>query len=269
MSKENRKLKNTARTTICLFEVFLTLCVFVSLCNSQDAKTKTLTPIEDSFVMSDIPPPWESQGYNKGRNQNFGESTLLYAWNDYDYHSLVFMKFDLSSIPADSSIESATLKLHTPDLKPIDSTLVSVYFCSDNSWSELDICWNNKPPFASNSLDAVMVVAPKEGDVVIKGHWYSWDVTTACKTPFLGTNQKISLVVDSEHSEQTRWYPPTFSSRETSYKPQLIVSYIESQPQQPTTNGKDVGLIAIGAVILMSIAVVFYILVKKRNAEKL
>lgn len=243
------------------------LILSIALSYSQTEKTRVLTTIADSFVMSDIPPAWISQGYDKGKNQNFGHDTFLIAWNDADFYSLIFIKFNLSSIPNGSSIQSATLKLHTPDIKPIDSSVVSVYSCPDNSWNEYTICWNNKPSFDSTSIDSVTIVAPREGDYTIKGYWYSWDVTTPSLVAFSGDSKKLTLVISSQYFDSTTWYPATFDSRETSNKPKLTVTYVEYQ-QQNSNNGYFFQLMIILTAISIGSALILSVYFVKKHRKK-
>ena len=78
-----------------------------------------------------------------------------------------FLKFDISKIPTDITVKSATLKLyayyvHTP-------ATITVHRCSDNSWSEDTITWNNAPSYTTDSEDSKYINSDDK--------WLEWDVT--------------------------------------------------------------------------------------------
>ena len=113
---------------------------------------------EDSYVRENEP------------NTNFGDDWYLYVSN-YTYfgEEQVYMKFDLSEIPFDSTIVSATLALYCfyVDWIPI---YVEAHYCSDNSWTEMGITWNNKPSYDPTATDTQYVS--------VEDTWYSWDIST-------------------------------------------------------------------------------------------
>lgn len=91
-------------------------------------------------------------------NNNYGTNDLFNAWRYtagswYIRRSL--LQFDLSAIPVNAVIVSATLTLykHTTDHYSVDNT--SVLRKITQSWSETTVTYNNQPPFSMS--DSIIV----------------------------------------------------------------------------------------------------------------
>ena len=83
----------------------------------------------------------------------------------------IWLKFDLSGIPAGATIDSATLKLYCwGNFEATANLPADVHSCSDDSWTETGISWNTQP-VPGGVLDTEIL------DVGTVDVWYGWDVT--------------------------------------------------------------------------------------------
>ena len=163
---------------------------------AQTKKTSTLTAIEDTHV-------WAA-------DRNYGSWETLIVDVDSAY---AYLKFDLSGLPANISLTSATLSLRTSASRAIHETPISVHYCSDSSWREMQITWNNKPSFDSRSLDSTKILEQGLEVPSISSSWYSWTVTATCQTALKNANKLLTLVLVGEKTfdsryEETNYLPP-------------------------------------------------------------
>ena len=165
---------------------------------------------------------------NANPNANFGSSLFLYAHNysesvgqasagsgtQNEVGPIVrsWLKFDLSQIPSQATIRSATLRIHTSVWGTRSVNKIGVFVCEDNSWTESAITWSNAPSgLSSNSLDTLECANP---DVD-----YTFDVTLAMKE-----KRSFSLVLETiELSKE----PAVFNSKDLNPDtgPTLVVEY--------------------------------------------
>ena len=88
--------------------------------------------LEDSFVDSKSP------------DRNQGASVLMKTDNQAGRQWMGLVKFSVAGIPADHKVTSARLRVMPCEIyTPLDTP--QLYACSDNSWSEMSVTWNNRP----------------------------------------------------------------------------------------------------------------------------
>jgi hypothetical protein len=156
----------------------------------------TIAAIADAFVNQSSP------------DTNYGnDNQLKIKCNNYTEQA--YIMFDLSVLPANAIIIEANMQLTITDIEGYGSWGVTIgtHFCSDNSWSETGITWNNKPDFESAATDTNgywMVWLPKTD---------SWNVTVDVKAAF-ALDKKLTEVIIFEESE-TEWGYADFRSRGT------------------------------------------------------
>jgi hypothetical protein len=61
----------------------------------------------------------------------------------------LYVKFDLSSIPANAKITNATLRAYCDYVFPDSGIDIQIYAVSDTSWTETAITWANKPAYGA------------------------------------------------------------------------------------------------------------------------
>lgn len=106
---------------------------------------------------------------------NFGNSTTIIskATNDVQWMREIFIKFDISTIPAHSS--SASLRMFGSVLNASDpSVSVNIQNVANTGWSENTITWNNKP-----AADAAIIATKTVSGT--SDQWYEWDLTDYIK----------------------------------------------------------------------------------------
>lgn len=202
------------KITIC-FYIILILIVLQMVTVSATEETKTLHPIEDSYIEVDF------------RNYNYGDSVYLLTRGFYDFHdgdftgAKSYLKFDLTRIPSSANIKSAELKLFL-NTEPLTTSTVYVYYCSDNDWNELFINWNNAPSYETTPIDTYYPV-DSEG-------WYSWIVTEAVKKSL--STRTLTLVLDEKEGITTNceFYSKDFSDTDYDLIPSLNITYEYENP---------------------------------------
>jgi len=202
--------------------------------------TLTLYPIADAYVNSASP------------NTNYGGEKNLYVSSNSEFN-YTYVMFDLSSIPSDANIISANLSLYLAGTGgsiygwPADR--IGVYYCSDSSWTESKITWNDRPSFDPTPTDTwsfSMIYSVRV--------YKSWNVTKDVRAAF--PSGKLTEVVKFE--AKTKYGYAVFSSREGSDKPQLRVKFLSSSIAGDSFLlyvfagvGTVIGIVLIIAIILL------------------
>ena len=180
---------------ILFFYYLPNLVLPVDAVETSYSKKVTLYPIADSYVKKSHP------------DENFGkeESLRISNYTDQRYPSLlindteiVLIKFDLSEIPLNSTINSVILKFREKE----NTTYfwIGAYNCPDNTWTEEEVNWNNKPTHAEIPTDIVEIW---------KNKVWLWNVTEDVKK-VLSTG-KLSIVLQSETKDSTPHWINFFS----------------------------------------------------------
>jgi hypothetical protein len=246
----NKPLRKNA--SVLLITVLLIIVAVSS--KSVTASTQTSIPaIADAYVDDSNP------------NTNYGSSLFLYTHNysesvaqasagsgtQNEVGPIVrsWIKFDLSQIPAQATISSAALRMHTAMWGTRSVNKVSVSVCEDNSWTESGITWNNVPSEPSaNSLSALECNNP---DVD-----YNFDVSHA-----INGKRSISFVFETVELSKE---PAVFNSKDLNPDtgPTLIVDY-----ELPVDLGV-VGLVGFGIAVLVVVVVLALVFHSKKTHTK-
>jgi len=184
--------------------------------DSPDQICVNLYPIDDASVRQN------------NQNHNYGLDTIIHTKYTHDGDiRRTYLKFDLSSIPAGSTINSATLNL----FKQAGDNDRTVYFylVTNDTWIEGTctdshnacgggIKWNNAPVF-STSCGSISVLTANQ--------YYSGGATSCVQGEFAG-DKKISLLANvSESYSQNDRHEDFYSEEQTgtSQDPKLEVCY--------------------------------------------
>lgn len=174
-------------------------------------------------------PSADSSIYQYSQTQNFGTQTDLqiYPWN-IGYTKRAFIRFDLSSIPPDSTIISATLSLKETATYGAARTIELHRATRD--WTETSVSWRNY-----NALNAwtapggdFSAVASATTSVVwwpvAQPDWDAWNVRDDVQQFVNGSSNNYGWIVKdaNEDTSQQYWY---FASRESGNKPTLAIRY--------------------------------------------
>jgi len=219
------------------------------------ADQTSIIALADSYVKSD-----ES-------NANEGSLSDLYTYKrEYELpnehvHSIIYdtwLKFNLSEIPSEATVYSITLRLHTSLSSSNTTNRVSVFICSNNSWTELGITWNNAPPVSKTQpLQTIDVTTPNE--------YYDLDLTSALKGKPI-----VSLVLETiEPTEPLQW--AIFDSKEGSYAPTLIAEYAvqpRAGPVDPFLTAFIVIIIIAAIILSAALALLRFKAIRKKGIQK-
>jgi hypothetical protein len=199
----------------------------------------------DGWLPEEAPPPSvdeESPISTLGRQtfQSIADTTVLQGyptlnagntsdmWAGYDrgdtqariVRSLV--KFNLTRLPPNQNITNATLRVRlviSGDVPGARRTITAYRITS--SWSERGVTWNNKPRYGS-AYGSTSIVHGAWG-------WYELDVTDLVKAWYTGRYPNYGIMLRGPEASSTGFRG--FATRETSYKPQLIVEFQEPEPR--------------------------------------
>jgi len=141
-------------------------------CTAHAAK-RIMPPIDDTYTHAERP------------NIAFGTGSSVYTgWYDHTGTpgtpspnggaERTWMKFDLSTLPADATIGRVLLWLYCYTV-PSGGGHVEVHSVDNKDWSEKDVTWNNSPGGVGGVLGPV-IAGPNELTEADK--YYSWDVTS-------------------------------------------------------------------------------------------
>jgi len=191
--------------------------VTASLANSST--TVTVFSVADAYVNS------------SSSDTNYGDVGYLYvsAISEQDF---MYVMFNLSSIPSNANITSATLKLYLSStggqIYWLPADKIGAYYCSDSSWTELGITWNNKPSFNPEPTDTFSFPV-----VWLEKVYKSWNVTEDVRTALpSGTLTEVLKFTNKTGNGYA-----IFQSREGSNKPKLEVEYATKSLIIETTIG--------------------------------
>jgi len=199
---------------------------------------------DDSYIESDDPDV--NHGGASSLYSYYYEYELFNETTNYEKHTL--LKFDLSEIPSDATVNSIALRMHT-FFSTSTTNKVGVFLCSNTDWEEMEITWNNCPEVTGQPIDTVYV-GSSDTD-------YDFDVTSAVK----GKSAVTLVLMTLEPTELVGW--ADFISREyavSKYHPRLVVEYTT-----PSTPLDFTLLIMISVVIIVVVILVGYAVMKKKK----
>ena len=269
---ENEKLF----VTIITFAILVPACMFIPLVYCQPGQV-TLKPADDTYTDS------------INRKSNYGgESSLEIttgvtrappSMKDDEinqggipapYSKIVWLKFNLSSVPNGAVVDMAVLQLYATVVAENGGLVVKADSCSDNTWTELTLTYSNMPCAGMMPLDFEHVSTSNQ--------WYNWSVVDVVRNVLNGNPKAltIALMTSLESSASSAW----FWSKEapvpyTDCAPRLTVywSYAPTQPPTPSpkstptsTSITTYGIIG-GALVSVIITVGVFLLIRKRKRQ--
>jgi hypothetical protein len=207
--------------------VILLLSLSAKSVNAQAGEV-TLKPTDDTYVDSSNP------------NSNYGEQNYLQITNynseingNETYESIVWLKFNLSSVPDGAVIDGATLQLRASSVN--GSFNADAYSGSDFlnvstivSWTELTLTYSQMPSYNAASMDSVLVGT--------SGQWYNWSVVDAVRDALNSTARTVTMVL-FDPSPHGLLSSISFNSKEFSisdYAPTLTVHWSGVVPEFPS-----------------------------------
>ena len=105
----------------------------------------TLGPVADAYVNEGSP------------NTNYGNDTLLHVDPVNGAFERVLVRFDVTSIPNGSTVESATLTMCMQNILSLAVGRTHGLHRMSGSWTEAGVTWNNAPSFSGGVDDTISV----------------------------------------------------------------------------------------------------------------
>ena len=245
--RQKRCLLLTKIATISVLVVFLSLLPNIKT-NVVHASTNQvmLKATDDTYVDSSYPTS------NYGGQFNLEILNSLYGTAPYQstFIDIIWLKFNLSSVPNGALIDTATLQLYASGVG--ETYNVDAYSCSDNSWNELTLTYSNMPSYNTALIDSELVPSAFE--------WYNWSVVDAVRSA-LNTNSTQLTLVLNEPTPHSSLNGVSFYSKEsflenlstTDYSPELIVHWTAVTREYPTLL-----LIPLTIITTAVVAAIFY-----------
>jgi hypothetical protein len=141
---------------------------------------------------------------------NYGNATYLQVDGAADPDVESFLRFSVTGVSG--AIQNATLRVYVSTNASNDGPAV---YATDTSWTESALTWKSRPARTGGALD--------DKGSLSKSTWAEYDVTALVKG-----NGAFSFVLATDTNDAT-----TFSSRQGSQPPQLVLKVAVGQTQTP------------------------------------
>ncbi len=197
-------------------------------------------PDEVTVTIGNYQDTWVAFGDRSNTNYSAYPLILTYVYRDNHVANRGFLKWDLSSLPADAKVSNATLRLYYADEEGGGGDNAYVVNVAKVVGVNLDIgkatgsSPDNTIGWTGGADGGAKNLAPAESTVAVgKDHgWMVWNVTNMVQewveTPW--TNQGMAIDPDAAATAYSNRY---FASREypdPRFRPELVITY--RQPRQ-------------------------------------
>src|SRR3989304_2512638 len=160
---------------------------------------------------------------------NYGTATVVYICPTTGNLIRNLLKFNISSIPVDATINSATLRVNCDGVYQLVGGVTDVQArkIADDTWTELGVTWNNQP----TAGDVMDTIVPSVA-------WKEWNVLSYIQVEYAG-DKIVSILmrcVNEGYDANNRW--SSWKSRESdggAYKPELVIDYTEAPEETGIT----------------------------------
>jgi hypothetical protein len=164
-------------------------------------------------------------------NSNYAGQEYLQIKN-YQDKEIVWLKFNLSSVPEGAVVDNATLSMALNLVNYISpvSYNVHAYSCSDNSWNQSSLTYSNMPSYNSTSMSSTLV------STLDPLAWYGWNVVDAVRDALNSNAKAVTIVLfdPSPNSSNTTLTFANFVSSSGS-PPNLYIQWSSiAVPEFPT-----------------------------------
>jgi hypothetical protein len=173
-----------------------------------------------------ILPADDVYGMQQNANTVKNETELKVTSHSGEKNKRSLLKFDLSTIPTECIIDSATLELYllTP---PGSSRVQQLYFVPNDSWTETTLTWNNQPGFTD------LLATANTGTTANTSIVWGGSLGGKVGGEYAGDGKISLLIKDSLEDNSPGAKEASYASKEhaVSPKPSLRVSYTCGEQQ--------------------------------------
>jgi len=201
--------------------------------------TATIIASSDAYVQGGR----DGGGSSNHSDENFGDAHELFIQAEsttahFNHFQRTYLKFDLSGIPADKTIVSATLTLYqfgNDDCHTASPSLIHLFQLHDD-WNEDSITWNNSPQAWQNLTSTWVEVICPEDWPGWPGVPYNWDATQVVAEAYAeGGPVNIALYTSDTERDSGKYFVSRHSTI-TAGRPRVTVTW----GQQVATLSKGV-----------------------------
>jgi hypothetical protein len=157
--------------------------------------------------------------------QNYGSNQSLRVYQLSYSPERIYIKFNISSVPANQVIENAQLALFL-DSYSVPGPSVSAYNVYNQTWTEETITWDDQP--CNVTFDSTKCNSTAESAVTISDlEWINWTVTNAVLNSYSQGNKNVSIMLKTPEDSSTSKAASAFSKEYTtaSFRPYLNITY--------------------------------------------
>jgi hypothetical protein len=107
---------------------------------------------------------------------NFNADPTLYLGTGYDglwYAGRSWFKFNLSEVEV--PFYKAVMYVFVDSEWNVADEPTGSYYCTNDSWTDSSLTWNNQPVFSVAPSD--IIDSPASPNMFISGNWYGWEIT--------------------------------------------------------------------------------------------
>jgi hypothetical protein len=200
----------TATATSMPTETPTSTATAINTATATATATATSAPVQATRTLF---PNADAQVKSTEADANFGSAVGMLAGSDYGLISYrAFIGFDLSVLPANTTVISATLRAYQINSFGFEPSYPMDIYRADGFWSESTLTWNNQP--AVTATGHPIAVSNDPG-------WYEWDVTDLLNHWLQNGNNGLAIDGANPADEYAR----EFSTREGNHPAELVILY--------------------------------------------
>ncbi len=231
------------------------VCEALELAVEWDEKSRTVNISTDDWALSDELPsgfpydilPTDDVYVRDGNNadNNYAkESTVVVKEGGDGYKRLGYMKFDLSSLSAESLL-MARVKLFVNDLQGGGPVTVKIYAVEDDNWNENEITWNTKKDFGKKIAE--VNIKEENTGIIIDVTEYMLEQIQKDKTATIGimgsVEENLSATFNSKERDNASLLEIVSTIEIPSLAPMPVVEEVPEITAHANVNLKDTTVI--------------------------